>query len=324
MNAAALPEIEVVAAVLRDRDGRVLIAERPAGKPLAGFWEFPGGKLEPGEPAASALKRELREELGIAVERAHRLLHLSHAYPERRVHLDVWRVARYSGTPASHEGQRLAWVSPAELLSWKLLPADAPIVAALELPPLMLVTPAPGDTADYLARLQASLEAGVDFVQFRAPGLSPEACGSLAREVIAACRRHGARVHLNAAPELALSLGADGVHLSQAALAKHPPQDLDRRLALGVSCHNAEEIRRALAHAPAYLSLGTVQASPSHPGVSPLGWDTFETLAGMSPVPVYAIGGLGYGELPEAQRRGAHGIAAIRGLWGGFQSPPMS
>ncbi|HEV2332823.1 MAG TPA: Nudix family hydrolase [Gammaproteobacteria bacterium] len=324
MPSSSNPSIDVVAAVLRDRAGRVLIAERPAGKPLAGFWEFPGGKLEPGEPAASALKRELEEELGIAVDRAHRLLRLSHAYPERRVHLDVWRVARYSGTPASHEGQRLAWVPPAELLSWKLLPADAPIVAALELPPLMLVTPAPGDRADYLARLEASLEAGVDFVQFRAPGLSPEAYGSLARDVIAACRRHGARVHLNAAPELALSLGADGVHLSQAALAKHPPRDLDRRLALGVSCHSAEEIGRALAHAPEYLSLGTVQASTSHPGVPPLGWDAFQALAHMSPVPVYAIGGLGYGELPEAQRRGAHGIAAIRGLWGGFQSPPLS
>ncbi|HEV2320923.1 MAG TPA: Nudix family hydrolase [Gammaproteobacteria bacterium] len=324
MTAAALPEIEVVAAVLRDRDGRVLIAERPAGKPLAGFWEFPGGKLEPGEPAASALKRELKEELGIHVERAHRLLRLSHTYPERRVHLDVWRVVRYSGAPASHEGQRLAWVPPAELRSWRLLPADEPIVTALKFPPLMLVTPAPDDTADFLTRLEGSLEAGVDFVQFRAPGLSPEAYGSLAQGVIAACRRHGARVHLNAAPGLALELGADGVHLSQATLAQLSPRDLDRRLAVGASCHSAEEVSRALTYAPDYLSLGTVQASASHPGASPLGWDAFQALARMSPVPVYAIGGLGYGELSEAQRRGAHGIAAIRHLWGGFQSPTLS
>lgn len=324
MAAAALPEIEVVAAVLRDRDGRVLIAERPAGKPLAGFWEFPGGKLGPGEPAASALQRELKEELGIGVERAHRLLHLSHIYPERRVHLDVWRVTRYSGTPASCEGQRLAWVPPAELPSWNLLPADEPIVASVKLPPLMLVTPAPGDTADFLARLEASLESGVDFVQFRAPDLSSEAYASLAREVIASCRRHGARVHLNAAPRLALELGAEGVHLSQAALARFSLRDLDRRLAVGVSCHSAEEIDRVLAYAPDYLSLGTVQVSASHPGASPLGWDGFQALTRLSPVPVYAIGGLGYGELSEAQRRGAHGIAAIRGLWGGFQSPPLS
>lgn len=324
MTAAALPEIEVVAAVLRDRDGRVLVAERPAGKPHAGFWEFPGGKLEPGEPAATALQRELNEELGIGVERAHRLLRLSHSYPERRVHLDVWRVARYSGRPVAHEGQRLAWVAPAELADWRLLPADGPIVAALKLPPLMLVTPVPGDKADFLARLRASLEAGVDFVQLRAPGLPPEAYDSLAREVIAACRRHGARVHLNAAPGLALELGADGVHLSQAALARLPPGGLDRRLTVGVSCHGAEEIRRALAYGPAYLSLGMVQASASHPGASPLGWDAFQGLARTSPVPVYAIGGMGYGDLPEAQHRGAHGIAAIRGLWGGFQSPPLS
>lgn len=324
MAAAALPEIEVVAAVLRDRDGRVLIAERPAGKPLAGFWEFPGGKLEPGEAAGSALQRELKEELGIRVEQAHRLLRLSHTYPGRRVHLDVWRVTHYSGTPASHEGQRLTWVPSAELPSWNLLPADEPIVASVKLPPLMLVTPAPGDTPGFLARLESSLESGVDFVQFRAPDLSSEAYASLAREVIASCRCHGARVHLNAAPGLALELGADGVHLSQAALAWLSPGDLGRRLAVGVSCHGAEEIRRALAYGPDYLSLGTVQASASHPGASPLGWDAFQALVPMSPVPVYAIGGLGYGELQEAQRRGAHGIAAIQGLWGGFQSPPVS
>src|SRR5579862_3473762 len=112
MTAAALPEIEVVAAVLRDREGRVLIAERPAGKPLAGFWEFPGGKLEPGEPAFDALQRELHEELGIRVRHAYRLQRFTHRYPEREVELDVWRVTAWEGTPASQEGQRLEWVSP--------------------------------------------------------------------------------------------------------------------------------------------------------------------------------------------------------------------
>src|SRR5271170_8005900 len=93
----SVPSIQVVAAVLCDAQGRVLIAERPVGKPMAGFWEFPGGKLEAGEPARDALRRELLEELGIHVQQAYRLLKLSHLYPERQVHLDVWRVARYTG-----------------------------------------------------------------------------------------------------------------------------------------------------------------------------------------------------------------------------------
>src|SRR5579859_5947742 len=94
---ASKPSIEVVAAVLHDAQGQVLIADRPAGRSFAGYWEFPGGKLEAGESTATALKRELREELGIGVQRAYRLLSYSHSYPERHVQLDVWRVTRYQG-----------------------------------------------------------------------------------------------------------------------------------------------------------------------------------------------------------------------------------
>ena len=312
----SVPSIQVVAAVLRDAQGRALIAERPAGKPLAGFWEFPGGKLETREPAAEALRRELQEELGIQVQQAYRLLQLSHLYPERHVHLDVWRVTRYVGTPTAHEGQKLAWVAPKELNDWKLLPADEPIVAALKLPPLMLVTPQPDENADgFLARLERSLDAGIDFVQFRAHGLETGRFEELARETIRLCRSHGARVHLNSSVETALKLGADGVHFSQARLRSPMPADI-ADLALGVSCHTADEMALALKHRPAYLTLGTVSDSSSHPGAKPLGWERFAELARASPVPVYAIGGLGLRDLEEARARGAHGIAAIRGLWG--------
>jgi len=312
----SVPSIQVVAAVLRDAQGRVLIAERPAGKPLAGFWEFPGGKLEPGEAALTALQRELREELGIHVKQAYRLLSFSHLYPERRVHLDVWRITRYDGTPASHEGQRLAWVAPDEFPGWKLLPADEPIVAALKLPLLMLVTPAPGDETRFFSGLERSLLAGMDFVQFRAPGLEAPRFEELAREVIRLCRRHGARVHLNSMPETALRLEADGVHLSQERLRSLAPESADLGgLSLGVSCHTAEEIALALQRSPAYLTLGTVAGSMSHPGARPLGWERFAELARSCPVPVYAIGGLALKDMEQAQRRGAHGIAAIRSLW---------
>jgi 8-oxo-dGTP diphosphatase len=310
----SVPSIQVVAAVLRDAQGRVLIAERPAGKPMAGFWEFPGGKLEPGEPTRLALRRELQEELGIHVEQAHRLLTFSHLYPERQVYLDVWRVARYTGTPASHEGQRLAWVLPSELQDWKLLPADEPILAALKLPPLMLVTPAPDDERCFLSGLERSLLAGLDFVQFRAPDLAAAPFERLAREVIRLCRQHGARVHLNSTPDIALRLGADGVHLSQARLRSHAPTGI-RGLSLGVSCHTPDEIALALEHQPAYLTLGTLAGSPSHPDAKPLGWERFMELARLSPAPVYAIGGLGLQDLESARAHGAHGIAAIRGLW---------
>lgn len=319
----SIPSIDVVAAVLCDSQGRVLIADRPAGRPLAGYWEFPGGKLEAGEAAAAALRRELHEELGIDVQRAHRLLRYSHSYPERHVRLDVWRVTRYQGRVTAREDQALAWVAPQEMHRWKLLPADGPIAEAIMLPPFMLVTPEPGDDRHFLPALKRSLEAGVDFVQFRAPQLDKARYGQLARRVIGLCRERGVRVHLNTAPETALELGADGVHLSQARLRSLVTADTNR-LALGISCHTADEIAQALEHHPAYLTLGAVAATGSHPGTAPLGWQRFAVLAAASPVPVYAIGGMQPSDLEEARRHGGHGIAAIRSLWDLDQFPESS
>jgi len=126
------PTVRVVAAVIYDEAQRVLVAQRPEGKALAGQWEFPGGKTEDGESDASALRRELHEELGVQVDAARPLLEFSHEYSERHVQLSVWLVERFSGAPAGREGQRLRWVRPAALRSLPLLRADLPIVEWLE------------------------------------------------------------------------------------------------------------------------------------------------------------------------------------------------
>jgi len=127
-----IPTIRVVAAALFDSRGRVLIAQRPPGTHMAGRWEFPGGKIDAGESELEALRRELKEELGVALQDAERLLELSHEYPERRIELCMWHVTRYSGEPQSLDGQSLKWVDPAELEREDLLEADRPIVAALK------------------------------------------------------------------------------------------------------------------------------------------------------------------------------------------------
>lgn len=125
------PTIRVVAAALYDERGRVLIAQRPLGKPLAGRWEFPGGKLDAGESEHAALVRELREELGVEVRSAQRMLELKHEYPDRHVELCMWHVTEYSGVPHPHDGQALKWVEPARLGEEDLLEADRPIVEVL-------------------------------------------------------------------------------------------------------------------------------------------------------------------------------------------------
>jgi len=125
------PPIHVVAGALFDAAGRVLIAQRPPGKHLAGGWEFPGGKLAPGEDRYEGLVRELREELGIQVEAAVPVVSYGHDYPDRRVMLDLWWVVRYSGDPQPHDGQALRWVALGDLPSAELLDADRPMIAAL-------------------------------------------------------------------------------------------------------------------------------------------------------------------------------------------------
>ena len=126
-----LPTLEVVAAALYDAHGRVLIAERPPGKHMAGRWEFPGGKLGAGESEAQALARELREELGVELDAAQPLMRLEHRYPDRRVCLSLWVVERYRGIPQALDGQRLKWVLPGELGLEDILEADRPFVEAL-------------------------------------------------------------------------------------------------------------------------------------------------------------------------------------------------
>jgi 8-oxo-dGTP diphosphatase len=123
--------VRVVAAVLRDERGRVLIAQRPAGKHMGGYWEFPGGKIAPGESSEQALTRELAEELGVSLRRCHPLLQLRHDYADRIVELDVFMVDDYCGEPAGLEAQALKWVAAAELGGQALLPADQPIIEVL-------------------------------------------------------------------------------------------------------------------------------------------------------------------------------------------------
>jgi 8-oxo-dGTP diphosphatase len=121
----------VVAAALYDSEGRVLIAERPVGKHMAGRWEFPGGKVDVGEAEVQALARELREELGIEVTSSRPFMRLTHSYDDRDVELSMWIVERYSGAPKGLDGQRLKWVQPARLLDEDILEADRAFVEAL-------------------------------------------------------------------------------------------------------------------------------------------------------------------------------------------------
>lgn len=312
----ALRVVDVVAGVIRDARGRVLLARRTEGRDLAGLWEFPGGKHEPGESAEAALQRELHEELGIEVEVGAPLINVPQAYPDKRLRLDVRSIRHWHGHARGLEGQALVWVPPPKLASYAMPPADRPVVAALLQPPHYLVTPTPDDGGDiaWLARLELALAAGVRRVHLRAPGLDAARWRSLVGRAAQACRHAGADALVNSDAMLALEFGL-GLHLPASGLHALHERPLPAGLPLAASCHGVDDLQAAQALGCDFAVLGTLKPTPSHPGVSGIGWDGFAAMRESVSLPIYAIGGLGPDDVDEARQHGAQGIAAIRSLW---------
>ena len=315
-----MKQIHVVAGVIRDARGRILLARRTLGRDLAGLWEFPGGKVEPGESPEDALVRELREELGIEASVGEAVLRVPQQYPDKRLVLDVRRVT-FRGVPKGLDGQALAWSPLQALAKYPMPPADRPVVAALMQPDRYLVTPSPtlGDEA-WLAALAHALARGVQRVQLRAPGLDALRGRGLAARAVALCRGAKAEVVLNGDFELAMQLGV-GVHLRSAQLRDAGTVDALAAFksaghAIGASCHDAIDLRHAEVAGCDFAVLGPVQATASHPGQPGIGWEAFALLREQVSLPIYAIGGLSCSDIADARAHGGQGVAAIRGLWG--------
>lgn len=311
--------IHVVAGVIVNQAGEVLLALRPKDKHQGGLWEFPGGKVEPGEAALVALKRELQEELGIAVTQARPLIRLQHRYPDKAVVLDVWRVDAFDGVAHGREGQAVEWVAPEQLPLRAFPAANRPIVTAARLPECYLITPEPQQQDEFLQQLELALQGGIRLVQLRAKTLDEVAYRSLAAAAVALCHRYHGRLLLNAAPQLALELGADGVHLSSHSLLALQARPAGFEASFGrwvaSSCHNARELQHALAIGVDFVVLSPIKPTLSHPQAHAIGWCQMQTLIDALPMPVYALGGMGEVDLGAAFAHGAQGIAAIRELW---------
>lgn len=308
--------IEVAVGVLHNTRGEVLIALRPPDRAHGGCWEFPGGKREAGESPRAALDRELREELGIVVERAVPFISIPWTYPERAVRLEVWKVRQWSGAPAGREGQRIEWV-PIEALRERAFPAaNNAIIQALRLPDRYLVTPEPGpDFAAFLQQAEQSFASGIRLCQYRAKSLQPAEWTRLGQELCALAHSHDVQVLANSTATDALRIGADGVHLSAGRLAELANRPLGTGHWCAASCHNPEELALAARLGCDFVVLGPVAPTLTHPHAQVLGWKNFGAWCADSPLPVYAIGGLGPSDVEQAQACGAQGIAAIRGLW---------
>lgn len=329
--------IDVAAGLILRADGSLLLGQRPQGKPWSGWWELPGGKLEPGETVLQALTRELEEELGIRVTEAWPWVTYVHVYPHTTVRLAFCQVTGWEGEPRGLENQQLRWVDPAQALadalrqqgepdpanpaSGQVLPATIPPLRWLALPTTYAISSigSAEGLPGFLARLDAALAGGLRLVQFREPGWPQGADSPSLRDafqaVLQRCRAAGATLLVNSAHPVQWWHEAGGVHLrarDAAALTARPA--LPQGALVGVSAHGHAEVAHARALGADFAVLGPVLETASHPGQPGIGWAGFVEGNRDAGIPVFALGGQSEATRTEARRHGAHGVAGIRGM----------
>jgi 8-oxo-dGTP diphosphatase len=311
MTSEQTTPIHVAAGVICDSRGRILLARRTEGRDLAGAWEFPGGKIESGETAVQALKRELFEELGIRVETATPFISIPQHYPNKSIVLDVYKVGVYTGKPQGREKQALAWSPPEKLSSYPMPAADRPVVAALTLPSMMAITPEfLGDKKTFLGRVEKQIKSGIKMIQVRGSSEMTLVFRELAADIRTLCLQQDALCFINQHIELAHELGC-GVHLKSSQLHDLDIEQKTEGLMLTAACHNKHDLLRAQAIDVDFALLSPIAKTPSHLDVEPMGWMGFSALRAEVSIPIFALGGLAAKDLAIARSHGAQGIAGI-------------
>ena len=331
--------VHVAVAVIVNDAGEACISLRHAQAHQGGLWEFPGGKVEPGETVEQALSREIKEEIGLDILCSRLLIRIKHDYGDKSVCLHVKKVTRFHGTAVGLEGQQVKWVPIENLADYDFPGANQAIIKSLLLPHHYMITGSFDGADDFSLRLENALNTGIKLVQLRLKcgveesitGFESEDDGSrlyhIIEEASAMCATHQARLMLNLSVENKRLLGItdicdidiafDGVHLdSRTLMSIENVFTLKQQSKLvSASCHNAEELKMAEKLGLDFAVLSPVKKTISHPEAEILGWEQFEQLSDQVSIPVYALGGLNQDDLEEAWSSGAQGVAGIGGFW---------
>lgn len=321
LNTVPEKYLHVVVAVIKDEQQRVLLAKRPAHLHQGGLWEFPGGKREADETVRQALCREINEELGIDVVTARPLIKIRHAYADRDadrdVLLDVWDVTQYHGKAHGRENQQTRWVEIENLSEYTFPEANLSILKAVSLSPLYLITPSRIESkTQFLQKLEQVLQAGIRQLQFRLKDENSNRWRELFEESRNLCRKYNAILLANTTLEKFSSLQCDGLHLTSEELMAQDSRPVSDDVLLAASCHSGRELEQAHRIGADFAVLSPVLDTPSHPGAKTLGWDRFSSLVDDVNMPVYALGGMHAGLMPDACHYGAQGVAVITAVWG--------
>ena len=310
------PHHIVIGIVYNNSRDRILISRRDVDSHQGRLWEFPGGKVRQGESEWQALTRELLEEVNISANRGHRLVQITHEYPDVKLLLDVWMIDEWSGQYADNEGQLAEFVSYQELISRQFPPANAKVLRLIHLPFLYLITP---DLIrydeDFLRMITRMIDSGLALIQFRSKKSPPNEQYSLVQRLIEICNNGNCELLFNGTADEALKLGTHGVHLTSEKLMQLDSRPLPDNCLVAASCHNETEMMHACNIGLDFCVLGSVYDSNTEPFKSGMGWEQFQSLIMKSTIPVYALGGMNVSDLDIVQQHGAHGVAMIKGVW---------
>lgn len=305
--------IEASVGIIFNESFQLLMAERPQSKTWSGWWEFPGGKIESGETPLEALKRELKEEIGISVIDAEKWIVRKYAYEDYEVILHFYKVTQWSGNIEAKEEQKISWVLPDNNIVSPILPANDLIFKAISLPDIYAITNAYEYSGNFLNKVEQQLNNGLGLIQIREKAISKNAFIELTKEIIQMAGNFDAKVMINSDINLAYKLNADGVHLNSSLL--HRLSEIPKDLIVSASCHSARDIEKAMTMDVSFVVLSPVQKTQSHPNTTPIGWDSFSKITQNYSIPIYALGGMKQDDIENAFNAGAIGIASQRAIW---------
>ena len=305
--------IEASVGIIFNESFQLLMAERPQSKTWSGWWEFPGGKIEKGETPLEALKRELKEEIGISVIDAEKWIVRKYAYEGYEVTLHFYKVTQWSGNIEAKEEQKISWVLPDNNKVSPILPANDLIFKAISLPDTYAITNAYEYSGNFLNKVEQKLNNGLELIQVREKAISKIDFIELTKEIIQMAGNFNAKVMINSDINLAYKLNADGVHLNSSLL--HSLSEIPKDLIVSASCHSARDIEKAMTMDVSFVVLSPVQKTQSHPNTTPIGWDSFSKITQNYSIPIYALGGMKQDDIENAFNAGAIGIASQRAIW---------
>ncbi|MBE8190038.1 MAG: Nudix family hydrolase [Candidatus Thioglobus sp.] len=309
--------IKAVVGVLRNQAGELLISKRQTHQFMPGFWELPGGKIEPNETNEAAIIRELNEELGVQPSQLIWLKTLSYQYPERKVILNIYNINSHSGVPdgknfQGKEGQEIAWVKLENLPDYNLLPTLQIFINSLILPDKYWITPAQNhQSSEWINAFDLHLNSGIKLIQLRS-----KVCLNrhFIKELSNKCQQLGTKLLLNIPNKNFTENIANGWHLTTAEMLELRQRPCGKNQLLGASAHNLSEAISAQTSGVDFVTISPVQPTKTHPNAAPIGWKTAAAITQKLNIPVYFLGGMTSADTQKSHQLGAQGIAAVSSI----------